>query len=97
MNELKLYEVHHVSIYFLVTNMIADSDQVTIVFPGYNMGQLLANNYKMLEEPKVPTPLCIVCTVAMKYLNTEVQDKSNQVCLNDFISLFLYMINKKFS
>lgn len=60
--------------------MIASSDQVTVVFPGYNMGQLLANNYKMLEEPKVPTPFCLVCTVVMKYLNTEIKDKSNDVC-----------------
>lgn len=59
--------------------MIATSGQVTVVFPGYNMGQLLANNYKMLEDPKVPTPVCLVCTVLMKYLNKEVKDKSNQV------------------
>jgi len=68
--------------YFLVTNMIAASDQVTIVFPDYDMGQLLANNYKMLEEPKVPTPFCVICTVVMKYLNGEIKDKSNQVCLD---------------
>ncbi|XP_008187613.1 uncharacterized protein LOC100169068 isoform X1 [Acyrthosiphon pisum] len=62
----------------LETNMIATAGQITIVFPGYNMGQLMANNYKMLEEPKVPTPFCIVCTVVMKYLNGEIKDKSNQ-------------------
>ncbi|XP_060879577.1 prosaposin-like isoform X2 [Metopolophium dirhodum] len=62
----------------LDTNMIATAGQITIVFPGYNMGQLLANNYKMLEEPKVPTPFCVVCTVVMKYLNGEIKDKSNQ-------------------
>lgn len=59
--------------------MIATSGQVTLVFPGYNMGQLLANNYKMLEGQKVPTPFCLICTVLMKYLNNEVKDKSNQV------------------
>jgi len=67
-------------LYILVTNMIAASDQVTIVFPDYDMGQLLANNYKMLEESKVPTPFCLICTVIMKYLNGEIKDKSNQVC-----------------
>lgn len=66
--------------------MIASSNQVTVVFPGYNMGQLLANNYKMLETPKVPTPFCLVCTVLMKYLNEEVKDKSNQVCRTFFFA-----------
>lgn len=60
--------------------MIATAGQVTVVFPGYNMGQLLANNYKMLEEPKVPTPFCLVCTVVMKYLHSVIRDKNNQVC-----------------
>lgn len=60
------------------SNMIATSGLVTVVLPGYNMGQLLANNYKMLEEPKIPTPFCLVCTVVMKYLNSEIEDKSNQ-------------------
>jgi len=59
--------------------MVVFSDQVTLVFPGNNIGQLLANNYKMLEEPKVPTPFCLVCTVVMKYVNGEIKDKSNQV------------------
>lgn len=59
--------------------MIASSDKVTVVFPGYDIGQLLANNYKMLEEPKVPTPFCLVCTVVMKYLHGAIQDKTNQV------------------
>ncbi|XP_027843877.2 prosaposin isoform X2 [Aphis gossypii] len=62
----------------LETNMIATAGQVTVVFPGYNMGQLLANNYKMLEEPKVPTPFCLVCTVVMKYLHSVIRDKNNQ-------------------
>uniref|UniRef100_A0A2H8TIU9 Sulfated glycoprotein 1 n=1 Tax=Melanaphis sacchari TaxID=742174 RepID=A0A2H8TIU9_9HEMI len=62
----------------LETNMIATAGQITVVFPGYNMGQLLANNYKMLEEPKIPTPFCVVCTVVMKYLNSEIRDKTNQ-------------------
>lgn len=66
-----------------VTNMIAASDQVTIVFPDYDMGQLLANNYKMLEEPTVPTPFCLICTVVMKYLNGEIKDKSNQVAIEN--------------
>jgi len=60
--------------------MIATAGQITIVFPGYNMGQLMANNYKMLEEPKVRDPICIVCKIVMKYLNDEIKDKSNQVC-----------------
>lgn len=59
--------------------MIVSSDQVTLVFPGNNIGQLLANNYKMLEEPNLPTPFCLVCTVVMKYVNGEIKDKSNQV------------------
>lgn len=66
--------------FFLETNMIATAGQVTIVFPGYNMGQLLANNYKMLEESKIPTPFCVICKVVLKYLNGEIKDKSNQVC-----------------
>jgi len=73
---------------FLVTNMIAASDQVTVVFPGYDMGKLLANNYKMLEEPKILTPLCVICLAVMKYLNLEVQDKSNTVCLH-FTTIYL--------
>lgn len=60
--------------------MIATSGLVTVVLPGYNMGQLLANNYKMLAQPKVPTPFCLVCTVVMKYLNSEIKDTTNQVC-----------------
>lgn len=64
---------------FLETNMIATAGKITIVFPGYNMGQLMTNNYKMLEEPKIPTPFCLVCTVVMKYLNSEIKDKSNEV------------------
>lgn len=75
----------YINLFFLETNMIASSSQVTVVFPGYNMGQLLANNYKMLESPEVPTPFCLVCTVLMKYLNEEVKDKSNQVCLTHFV------------
>eukprot|EP00102_Acyrthosiphon_pisum_P020690 XP_016657900.1 PREDICTED: prosaposin-like [Acyrthosiphon pisum] len=63
----------------LETNMIATAGQTTIVFPGYNMGQLMANNYKMLEEPKVTNLYyCKVCTIVMKYLNGEIKDKSNQ-------------------
>ncbi|XP_060857107.1 prosaposin-like isoform X2 [Metopolophium dirhodum] len=62
----------------LETNMIATAGQITIVFPGYNMGQLMANNYKMLEDPKVTKPFCIVCTIVIKYLNGEIKDKSNQ-------------------
>ncbi|CAI6377373.1 unnamed protein product [Macrosiphum euphorbiae] len=63
----------------LETNMIATDGQITLVFPGYNMGQLMANNYKMLEEPKVTIPFdCIVCKTVMKYLNGEIKDKSNQ-------------------
>ncbi|KAL4148278.1 hypothetical protein QTP88_002555 [Uroleucon formosanum] len=62
----------------LETNMIATAGKITIVFPGYNMGQLMTNNYKMLEEPKIPTPFCLVCTVVMKYLNSEIKDKSNE-------------------
>lgn len=70
-----------INFFVLETNMIVSSSQVTLVFPGYDIGQLLSNNYKMLlEEPKVPTPLCLVCTVVMKYLNTEIKDKSNDVC-----------------
>lgn len=64
----------------LESNMVATSGLVTVVLPGYNMGQLLTNNYKMLEEPKLPTPMCLICTVVMKYLNSEIKDKSNQVC-----------------
>lgn len=60
--------------------MIASSEKVTVIFPGYDVGQLLANNYKMLEEPKVPTPFCLVCTVVMKYLHDVVKDKNDQVC-----------------
>lgn len=59
--------------------MIASSGQVTIIFPEYNLWDLLSNNHKMLNEPKVPTPLCLVCTVVMKYVNNEVKEKSNQV------------------
>lgn len=69
-------------LYMLETNMIASTSEVTVVFPGFNMGTLLANNNKMLEEPsKVPTPACVVCLVVMKYLNKMVNDKSTQVCL----------------
>lgn len=66
---------------FLDSNVIATTGQVTVVFPGFSVGELLSNNYKMLEEPKVPTPFCLVCTVVMKYINNEVKDKSNQVCV----------------
>lgn len=59
--------------------MVAVSEQVTVVFPEYDMGKLLVNNYKMLEEPEVPTPFCLICTVVMKYLNSAVKDKANQV------------------
>lgn len=59
--------------------MIASSGKVSVVFPGYDMGKMIANNYKMLEEPKVPTPLCLVCTVVMKYLHGMIKDRSNQV------------------
>lgn len=75
-----IIEYYFVYLFFLDSNIIASSGQVTIVFPGYNMGQLLANNYKMLEEPKVPTPFCLVCTVVMKYLHGVIKDKTNQVC-----------------
>lgn len=61
--------------------MVVSSGQVTVVLPGYNIGQLIANNYRILEKPKVPTPFCVICTVVMKYLNGEIKDKSNQVCL----------------
>ncbi|VVC25407.1 Hypothetical protein CINCED_3A004152 [Cinara cedri] len=60
------------------TNMVASSGLVTIAFPGYDIGKLLTNNHRMLEEPKVPTPFCLVCTIVMKYLNNVVKDKSNQ-------------------
>jgi len=60
--------------------MIATDGQITLVFPGYNMGQLMANNYKMLDEPKVTVPFdCVVCKTVIKYLNGEIKDKSNQV------------------
>jgi len=60
--------------------MVVSSGQITVVFPGYNIGQLLVNDFKMLEEPKVLTPLCLLCTVVLKYINNAVKDKSNQVC-----------------
>lgn len=63
----------------LDTNMIASSSQVTIAFPGYDVGSLLSNNRKMLKEPTMLTPLCLVCTIVMKYLNRAVEDKTNQV------------------
>lgn len=59
--------------------MIATSEKVTIVFPDYNIGHLLANDYKMLGKLKVPTPFCLVCTVVMKYLHGAIKNKSNQV------------------
>lgn len=61
--------------------MVVSSGQVTLVLPGYNIGQLITNNYKVLEKSKVPTPFCLICTAVMKYLNNEIKDKSNQVCL----------------
>lgn len=61
--------------------MVTTSDKVTIVLPNFDMGQLLANNYKMIEKSEeVPTPFCLLCTIVMKYLNSVVKDKSNQVC-----------------
>lgn len=60
--------------------MIVSSEKVSVIIPGYDIGTLLVNNYKMLEEPKVPTPFCLICTVVMKYLHGVVKDKSNQVC-----------------
>lgn len=63
----------------LETKIIANSGQVTLIFPGTNIAQFLANNNNKLQEPEVPTPFCLICTVVMKYLNSEIKDKSNQV------------------
>ncbi|XP_050430702.1 prosaposin isoform X2 [Adelges cooleyi] len=65
------------------TNMIAETNQAKVIFPGLNLGQLITNNYQMPAQPKVPTPLCLVCTVLMKYLNRVVEDKSNQASIKN--------------
>lgn len=69
----------NINIPLLDTNMIASSNQVTLAFPGYDVGTLFSNNHGMIKEPKIPTPFCLTCTVVMKYMNKVVNDKTNQV------------------